>query len=601
MQGGVVNVDFFPEKRGCHRWSGELRMPVNAACNFCTVTVEKRTREEEAWALQKSLQDGVFRFQDWLQAAETVAASPRSSQVSYAGSKKELQRFRALQKDISEKVWPLESLNRQYCQLVRTGSMGPRLKSSVQEVNRRWEELRSRAAAVSRRLQHFVNQWEEFGLKKETIQVRLMELDLRLTEVEHFSGGTSLDKMIQLQAFQQDVQTNTEHVDHLVVCAENLIQKSQPEDAEILEEDLKELIGFHQEVLSRVFQFQRRLVSMRLVFENEWESDRDSDVASDCFTEGSLAFHTGDPEPAALVPEALWGHSTPKPARCSRAPIGDSSAADLEWDPSVDVGGSTSQDEDSSYYSAVVGLSRGDHLRRRSRSWRWSWGRTEDFSVQSSFPEEGQPCSCPGSHPMKTDVLGHPTPQEPGTAQLLTTGLCCPPLEATGFDPKRIETWLDQNCQNQMGIPPEIKEDSVTHMDKLPPAKELQLPLQIQTRGQKIHRWSRKKGKQNLLTGQLWSGKEQRISKTLNSQSAEIMVTIEKECDLQLPREISTQSQKLCRASVLWLLMTTTFAVLVWLLCQSSFLPLSQPRCLQTNGFAKSFHLMLKYEGPPPT
>lgn len=91
------------------------------------------------------------------------------------------------------------------------------------------------------------------------------------------------------------------------------------------------------------------------VFEDQWESDRESDEESDCFTEGSLAFRTEDPEPAALVPEALWGHSTPKPVRCCRVPIGGSLAADLEWDPSVDVGGSTSQDEDSSYYSAVMG------------------------------------------------------------------------------------------------------------------------------------------------------------------------------------------------------------------------------------------------------
>ncbi|XP_032083183.1 nesprin-4 isoform X2 [Thamnophis elegans] len=466
----------------------------------------------------------------------------------------------------------------------------------MQEVNWRWEELRSQAAAVSRRLQHFVNQWEEFGQKKETIQVRLMELDLRLTDVEHFSAGTPLEKMIQLQAFQQDVQTNTEHVDDLVVSAESLIQKSQPEDAEILEEDLKELIGFHQAVLSRVFQFQRRLVSLRLVFEDEWESDRESDAESDCFTEGSLAFRTGDPEPAALVPEALWGHSTPKPVRCCSVPIGGCSAADLEWDPSVDVGGSTSQDEDSSYYSAVVGFGRGDHLRRRSHSWRWSWGRTEDFSVQSSFPEEeGEPCSCPGAHPMEADVLGPPAPQEPRTAQ--------PPRTAPGFDPKRIETWLDQNHQNQMGIPPEIKEDTVTHVDGLPPAKEPQLPLQVRARGKKVQRWPRRKGKQKnlIITNQSWSGKEQRISKALNPQSAEVMVTIEKECDLQLPTEICRQPRKFCRSSVRWLLVSTTVAMLMWLLCQSSLLSVSRLPCLQTNAFAKSFHLMLKYEGPPPT
>ncbi|KAG8143650.1 hypothetical protein E2320_000843 [Naja naja] len=258
------------------------------------------------------------------------------------------------------------------------------------------------------------------------------------------------------------------------------------------------------------------------VFENEWESDRESDVASDCFTEGSLAFCTGDPEPAALVPKALWGHSTPKPAQGCSAPVGDSSAADLEWDPSVDVGGSTSQDEDSSYYSAVM----------------------DDSDLEP---------------------IGH----------FSSVGITASILHSQQCDPA----------------------DSITHVDKLPPAKELQHPLQIQTRGQKVHRWSRKKGKQNLITGQLWSGKEQR--KKLKANAA--FKTCCFKCDLQLPKGISTQSKKLCRASVLWLLLSTTFAVLVWLLCQSSFLPLSQPRCLQTNGFAKSFHLMLKYEGPPPT
>ncbi|KAK9394271.1 nesprin-4 [Crotalus adamanteus] len=586
-------------------------MPVNAACSLSTATVEKRIREQAAWTLQETLQDSLFRFQDWLWAAERVASSPRSSLVSHNDSRKELQRFRALQKDVSEKVWPLASLNRQYHQLVWMGGISPRLRSSVQEVNRRWEKLQTRAAAVSRRLQHFVNQWEEFGQKKGDIQVRLMELDLRLTDVEHFSAGTWLEKMQQLQAFQQDVQTNTEHVDHLVVHAEYLIQKSQPEDAETLEEDLKELIVFHQVVLSRVLQFRQRLVSMRLVFEDEWESDRESDSESDCFTEGSLPFRTGHPESAALIPQGLLLHSTPQSVRCCRAPapIGDSSAADLEWDPSVDVGGSTSQDEDSSYCSAVVGQE--EPLRRRSRSLRWScWScsRAEEFAAQSGFPEEGEPCSCPGGDPVETDVWGRSAPLEPGAGRQPRTGVCCPLIEAMGFDPKRIESWLDQNRQNQRGTPPETKEDSVTPVDVLPLAKELQLPLQVQARGQqprrqKVQRRSRKKGKRNLITGQVWLEKERRISKmTLrNSQSAEIMVTIEKECDLQLPGEISAQPQKLCRASVLWLLLTTTFAVLVWLLCQSTFFPLSQPPCLQTNGFAKSFHLMLKYEGPPPT
>ncbi|XP_063168570.1 nesprin-4 isoform X2 [Candoia aspera] len=605
MQGEAVTLDLCPDEQRCHRWSGELVMPASAVCNLCTVTMEKQIREEQAWHLQKALQDCVFRFQDWLWTAEMTAASPRSSQVSYADSKKELQKFWALQKEISEKAWPLASLNRQYHQLAWMGSVRPLLRSSLQDVSWRWEELQNRVAAISRRLQHFVNQWEEFGEEKATAQVWLMELDLRLTEVEHFSGGTSLEKMIQLQAFQQDVRANAEHVDRLLVHAESLIQKSQPEDAAILEEDLKELIGFHQAVFSRVFQFQRRLVSLRLVFEDEWESDRDSDLESDCFTEGSPQFRMGDPEPAALVPGAPLCQSTPQPVlHCKQlAPGRDPLAADLEWDPSVDVGGSSSHDEDSSYCSAVLGFSQVDNLRRRCRSLCRSCGKPEEFAVQSSLQEEWELGSCSGADPMQTDIPGNFPPQEQRASQLLRKGVCCQHIKATGFDPKRIETWLDQNCRNKMGAQPEIKEGVGARLDVPPPARELQLPLRIQTRRQKFQRWPKKKVKQSFLSSQPSLEKGQRISKKtlLNSQSAEIIVSIGKECDPRRPSAISAQTQKLCRASALWLLLTAAFVALALLLARSSFLPISEPPCLQTNGFAKSFHLMLKHAGPPPT
>lgn len=47
--------------------------------------------------------------------------------------------------------------------------------------------------------QYFVGQREEFEWERETVQVWLTELDLRLTDVEHFSGGSSLEKMMELQ------------------------------------------------------------------------------------------------------------------------------------------------------------------------------------------------------------------------------------------------------------------------------------------------------------------------------------------------------------------------------------------------------------------
>ncbi|KAG6922359.1 spectrin repeat containing, nuclear envelope 2, partial [Chelydra serpentina] len=145
--------------------------------------------------------DSLSRFQDWLRGAELWAVSPASSQVPFAVAKEELKKFEVLQRQIQEKLHHLESLNRQYRQLVQANgiSLQCRLRAAVQESNQRWDNLQERAAAILKRLKYFVSQREEFEWERETVQVWLTELDLRLTDVEHFSGGSSLEKMMELR------------------------------------------------------------------------------------------------------------------------------------------------------------------------------------------------------------------------------------------------------------------------------------------------------------------------------------------------------------------------------------------------------------------
>ncbi|XP_030400351.1 nesprin-2-like isoform X5 [Gopherus evgoodei] len=374
-----------------------------ASCSVCTASVEKRIRTEQACRLHERVLDSLSRFQDWLRAAELWAASPASSQVPFAVAKEELKKFEVLQRQIQEKLHHLESLNRQYRQLVQANGISLQgwLRAAVQESNQRWDNLQKRAAAILKRLKYFVSQREEFEWERETVQVWLTELDLRLTDVEHFSGGSSLEKMMELQEFQEAVRSNAERLDWLLVSGERLIQRSEPQDAQILEEELQELSCYCQEVFWRVSRFRRRLVSMRLVFEDEWLSDRDTDVGSDCFTDVS-------PEPegeARGPPPAAWIYqSTPHKALCCRRrhPFGAAcgGSLDLEWDPSVDVGGSTSHDEeDSSYCSAVTG----------------------------NAPQWGS------RHPQGL-ALGDEA---------------CRQRETVGFDPERIESWLGQTCVEQ--------------------------------------------------------------------------------------------------------------------------------------------------------
>ncbi|XP_032632122.1 nesprin-4 isoform X4 [Chelonoidis abingdonii] len=374
--------------------------PDAASCSVCTASVEKRIRTEQACRLHERVLDSLSRFQDWLRAAELWAASPASSQVPFAVAKEELKKFEVLQRQIQEKLHHLESLNRQYRQLVQANGISLQgwLRAAVQESNQRWDNLQKRAAAILKRLKYFVSQREEFEWERETVQVWLTELDLRLTDVEHFSGGSSLEKMMELQEFQEAVLSNAERLDWLLVSGERLIQRSEPQDAEILEEELQELSCYCQEVFWRVFRFRRRLVSMRLVFEDEWLSDRDTDVGSDCFTDVSL-----EPEGEARgPPPAAWIYqSTPRKALCCRRrhPFGDAcgGSLDLEWDPSVDVGGSTSHDEeDSSYCSAITGVGQWEEPGRRCScqlgmpaSWPAGCGRGTSHEDLNGMPLSG--------------------------------------------------------------------------------------------------------------------------------------------------------------------------------------------------------------------
>lgn len=145
---------------------------------------------------------------------------------------------------------------------------------------------------ISSLLQHFTSQREDFEGTREGILVWLTEMDLQLTNVEHFSESDIEDKMRELnvslalmfdllpfnkklntvappptppQGFQQEITLNTNKIDALIVFGENLIQKSAPLDAVLIEDELEELHSYCQEVFGRVARFHQRLVNRRPV------------------------------------------------------------------------------------------------------------------------------------------------------------------------------------------------------------------------------------------------------------------------------------------------------------------------------------------------
>ncbi|KAG7271876.1 hypothetical protein CRUP_036019 [Coryphaenoides rupestris] len=106
---------------------------------------------------------------------------------------------------------------------------------------------------------HFTGQREDFEATRESMLVWLTELDLQLTNVEHFSQSDVHHKIQQLNGFQKEITLNTERIDGLIVFGERLIQKSSPMDAVVIEEELEELHAYCQEVFSRLVRFHQRL------------------------------------------------------------------------------------------------------------------------------------------------------------------------------------------------------------------------------------------------------------------------------------------------------------------------------------------------------
>ncbi|TRY90475.1 hypothetical protein DNTS_015635 [Danionella cerebrum] len=332
--------------------------------NICAMSMERRMRIEETWRLWCKFLEDYSRFEEWLNTAERTAANPATKDVLYTCAKEELKKFEAFQRQVHERLTQLELVNKQYRRLARENRTdgASKLKLMVHEGNQRWDALQRRVSAVLRRLKHFTSQREDFEGTREGILVWLTEMDLQLTNVEHFSESDIHEKMRQLNGFQQEITLNTNKIDALIVFGENLIQKSAPLDAVLIEDELEELHSYCQEVFGRVARFHQRLISRRPVLEDDSEfSDRDTDPEDSVDFSGAwernqeeelAAGGTGVPltvrqAVSQLLPTTLDPSGRETPVSVDSIP--------LEWDHTVDVGGSSSpeDEEELTYYSAL--------------------------------------------------------------------------------------------------------------------------------------------------------------------------------------------------------------------------------------------------------
>ncbi|XP_029114386.1 nesprin-1 isoform X5 [Scleropages formosus] len=302
--------------------------------NICAVSMERRLKIEETERLWKKFQDDFTRFENWLTGAERTAALPNSSEVLYTVAKEELKKFEAFQRHIHENLTQLEHINKQYRRLARENRTDSscHLREMVRDGNQRWDGLQRRVASVLRRLKHFINQREEFEAARDSILVWLTEMDLQLTNIEHFSDCDVQAKMKQLKAFQQEIALNTGKMEQIFRQGEALIEKSEPLDATVIEEEVEELQRYCQEVFGRVERYYKKLIHLPLAEDEHDVSDPEdaADLSSLPWNDSLLSplpSSSRSASVAALLRAERSGQDTP--ASVDSIP--------LEWDHDYDL------------------------------------------------------------------------------------------------------------------------------------------------------------------------------------------------------------------------------------------------------------------------
>ncbi|XP_035277106.1 nesprin-1-like isoform X12 [Anguilla anguilla] len=312
--------------------------------NICAVSMERRLKIEETWRLWQKFLDDFSRFEDWLKSSEKMAALPNSSGVLYTVAKEELKKFEAFQRQVHESLTQLELINKQYRRLARENRTDSscRLREMVHDGNQRWDYLQKRVASILRRLKHFITQREEFETARDSILVWLTEMDLQLTNIEHFSECDIQAKIRQLRAFQQEISLNAGKIEHVFHQGEALIEKSEPLDAAVIEEELEELQRYCQEVFGRVERYYKKLTRLPLtddehdVSDRELDLDEGGDLSSLPWTEGA----SGSPTSPLPSSSRSASASLAPPARAERSGRDTPASVDsipLEWDHDYDL------------------------------------------------------------------------------------------------------------------------------------------------------------------------------------------------------------------------------------------------------------------------
>ncbi|KAM7412545.1 hypothetical protein PAMA_020091 [Pampus argenteus] len=558
---------------------------------------------ERRWILWHEFMKEHAHLDAWLRLAEQAVGSPNSTHVTYVTAKDELRKFERLRCEAGSRLVQLDSLTRRNRTLTRLfqGVMQARVLASTRECGARWDDVNAKLESITGQLKLFVSEWEGFEAEREELALWLADLDVRLTEVEHLTGNTC-EKLRRLQSFQQCVCVNSGRVNTLLQRGEALIQRSEPADAQHIESRLLELLRCCSHVYNNIARTHTRLLSMRLVFEDDWilSQATDSGCPSETLLEEEgvldkphldVPVTSNNPKDFSQSANASFAFPTDSPSLLHLpAPPSPSSPSHehlgLEWDPSVDIGRSVSRDDaDSSYFSVSTGLCHRDGLKRRS--YLSSLGSQSDISNDITNQEADVQRRQGWRHRGRAGLYSPVTTEEGGPQlsedQWVTSTPDGQRSEPVGFDGGRVRAWLRVQSRG----PPE--RNGNTACCKAVQTDE-EMKYNLDGRHNEPDRKPSTSHDLKVTPDCMW-----------HQYQSNLQAEEEPSCCEEGERLLSVQSSrapssKLCPAFLYLLLAAglVLLACLIW-----GYL---EPPCHRSSRMPRSLHLALRYvNGPPPT
>ncbi|XP_076314559.1 nesprin-1-like isoform X1 [Tachypleus tridentatus] len=257
---------------------------------YYNVTTNRISSIQETWSLWEKFLNDFSDFETWMLSSERSARCPKSDASLYNVPviQEEAKQYEILQQSIRVKVAHLQLVNRQYRRLARESrtDSGNFLRNKINDINQRWDTLYKRVAHIIHRLRYTLLIWDDFCALQESLRLWLTEVDLQVTEVEHFSKEKATSEKIKIvEEYIKAFQDHEEDLAHLENMTVYIQMRSEGSDANKAEIEFQDVMQYWRSLQKRVQNYNLKLQHIQT---SELECSVDKTERSEGLLQSSL-------------------------------------------------------------------------------------------------------------------------------------------------------------------------------------------------------------------------------------------------------------------------------------------------------------------------